>query len=246
MTMLYVAWPDPDTRGWAPVARLSKRDGIYCFEYTKGAKNHRFVPFGRLTKLDGVYYSKTLFPFFANRVMTKSRPEYQAYLNWLGLDPETKDSMLLLARSGGTRGTDLLEVFPQPEVNEQGDYELYFFSHGSRSLSGESFARINTLIPGETLDLMPDDHNPVDSVTIKLLTGDKVEAGFCPRYLVPDLYPLLNRGPDWHLTVARVNPDAPMQFRLLCRLVFKLPEGVEFFAREAFQPVGGFCKDYEG
>jgi len=66
---LYVAWQDPETRGWSPVARLSHRDGLYRFEYTKGAKNQRFVPFGRLTKLDQVYYSYELFPLFANRLL---------------------------------------------------------------------------------------------------------------------------------------------------------------------------------
>jgi hypothetical protein len=246
MNTLYIAWQDPDTRGWLPVARLIYKEGVYRFEYTKGAKNTRFVPFGRLKELNQVYYSHELFPLFANRLLTKSRPEYQTYLKWLGVGLETQDPMLLLARSGGVRGTDLLEVFPQPEANAQGEYELYFFSHGLRHQSRETLARINGLTAGETLDLTPDDENPVDSFAIVLHTGDRVKAGFCPRYLAPDLRRLLNSGADWRLTVARVNADAPIQFRLLCKLVFKLPEGVVFFAGEDFKPVsegGDFNRD---
>ena len=101
MNTLYVAWQNPETRGWSPVARLSYQDSLYRFEYTKGAKNRHFVPFGLLKELNQVYYSHELFPLFANRLLAKSRPEYQAYLNWLGVvGPESNDPMLLLARSG--------------------------------------------------------------------------------------------------------------------------------------------------
>jgi hypothetical protein len=125
------------------VARLSNQDGVYRFEYTKGAKNQRFVPFGRMTELDQVYYFRELFPLFKNRLLAKSRPEYRAYLDWLGVGVETQDPMLLLARSGGARGTDLLEVFPQPEANAEGEHELYFFSHGLHHQSAATLARIN-------------------------------------------------------------------------------------------------------
>jgi len=145
--------------------------------------------------------------------------------------------MLLLARSGGVRGTDLLEVFPQPQANEKGEYELYFFSHGLRNQGKETLERINGLMPGDALDLTPDNENPKDGFAILLYTDDRVTAGFCPRYLAPDLRRLLDNGADWHLSVARVNPDAPIQFRLLCKLVFKTPEGIDFFAGEEFQPV---------
>jgi hypothetical protein len=90
---------------------------------------------------------------------------------------------------------------------------------------------------GDSLDLTPVDDNPVDSFAIVLHTDDPVKAGFCPRYLAPDLRGLLKSGAPWRLTVARVNPDAPIQFRLLCKLVFKLPHGTVFFVGEAFQPV---------
>jgi hypothetical protein len=146
--------------------------------------------------------------------------------------------MLLLARSGGVRGTDLLEVFPEPGMNEQGEYELYFFSHGLRYQTGEALARVNDLKQGDSLDLTPDDENPVDCFAISLHTRDRVKAGFCPCYLAPDLRRLLASDADWHLSVAQVNPDAPIQFRLLCRLVFKGANGVVFFAGEEFQPVG--------
>jgi len=237
MNTLYVAWQDPETRGWAPVARLSHGDGVYRFEYTKGARNQRFVPFGRMTELDQVYYSRKLFPLFANRLLAKSRPEYHTYLEWLGVADETQDPMLLLARSGGARGTDLLEVFAQPQANEQGEYEVYFFSHGLRYRPPETLARINDLKPGDILNLTPDRENQVDSFAILLHTKDQLNVGFCPRYLAPDVQRLLNSDAEWRLIVARVNPGAPVQFRLLCQLVFTLPGDIGFFAGEDFQPI---------
>lgn len=174
---------------------------------------------------------------FKNRLLAKFRPEYRAYLDWLDVGLETQDPMLLLARSGDARGTDLLEVFPQPEANAEGDYELCFFSHGLRHQSAETLARIARLNVGESLGLALVDDNPVDSFAIVLHTDDQVKAGFCPRYLAPDLRGLLESDAPWRLIVARVNPDAPIQFRLLCKLVFKLPQGAGFFVGEEFQPV---------
>lgn len=238
MNTLYVAWQDPETRSWLPVGRLSRRDGLYRFDYTHGAtKSARFMPFGRMTDLNKSYVSTALFPLFANRLLAKSRPEYQDYLHWLGLEADPNDPLLLLARSGGARGTDLLEVFPRPETNASGEYELYFFSHGLRYIAPESLARIRLLSKGDLLELVPDPANPADSYAIVLHTDDHLNVGYCPRYLTADFHRLLEAEVKWRLTVARINPDAPIQFRLLCRLVFSAPEPTQFFSGEEFQPL---------
>lgn len=39
------------------------------------------------------------------------------------------------------------------------------------------------------------------------------------------------------LTVERLNHDAPVQFRLLCKAVFKLPQGFQLFADDEYQPL---------
>ena len=81
MKALFIAWQDSKTRSWSPVGRLTRESGLYHFVYTRGAeKVSNFRPFGRMQDLHKVYQSKELFPIFANRILAKSRPEYQDYL----------------------------------------------------------------------------------------------------------------------------------------------------------------------
>jgi hypothetical protein len=84
MKTLYLAWQDPEDRHWFPVGRLSFDGHVYRFVYTKGAKQSpRFVPFGMMRDLHAVYESVVLFPLFANRLLSKTRPEYRDCLAWL-------------------------------------------------------------------------------------------------------------------------------------------------------------------
>lgn len=106
MTQLYVAWKQPDSGEWIPVARLARTtSGSYRFNYTQGAyRASDFFPFSGLERMDVVYESATLFPMFSNRLISKSRPEYADYLRWLGLAGGGKDPMAMLALTGGIRG----------------------------------------------------------------------------------------------------------------------------------------------
>ena len=88
MKSLFVAWrpPMPDRTGWRPVGRLEHDGGLYRFSYTRGALKPGFRPFAQMDRLEHVYESVDLFPLFANRLLPKSRPEYEAYLRWSGFD----------------------------------------------------------------------------------------------------------------------------------------------------------------
>ena len=97
---LYVAWQQPESRRYFPVARLvagvGDIPGLYEFAYIKGAEEAQkadFEPFPAFPKLSEVYRSKELFPFFANRLMSINRPDYPSYLQSLGLDSNA-DPML--------------------------------------------------------------------------------------------------------------------------------------------------------
>ncbi len=71
----------PDSMGWRPVVgELQHDDDLYRFWYTSGARKPGFRPFAQMEQLDQVYESETLFPLFANRLLSESRPEYEAYL----------------------------------------------------------------------------------------------------------------------------------------------------------------------
>lgn len=241
MKALFVAWQEPETRRWVPVGRLTHENGKYKFVYTKGAKEARsFTPFGRMVDLDAAYVSDVLFPLFANRMLPKSRPEYAEYLHWLGLGERTPDELEILARSGGSRATDTLEIIPCPEPTEDKHYEVYFFSHGLRHLIPENQARVAELRPGERLYLLRDLQNQHDANALLLRTEDPMSiAGYCPRYYSGEFSRLLDSvgANQVRVTVEQVNPDAPMQLRLLCKVSAPWPANFSACALDQFQAV---------
>lgn len=241
MKALFVAWQDPTSRRWIPVGRLTYENGTYKFVYTRGAtESESFTPFGRMVDLNSAYVSDVLFPLFANRVLPKSRPEYSDYLRWLGLDQREHDELEVLARSGGQRATDTLEIFPCPEPTADKHYEVFFFSHGLRHLIPENQARVNELHVGERLFLMRDLQNEHDVMALLLRTDDPISiVGYCPRYYSAEFSRLLGSVDQSHVrvTVEQVNPDAPMQLRLLCKLTAPWPANFVACATDQFQPL---------
>ncbi|MCF6211878.1 MAG: hypothetical protein L3J88_10635 [Gammaproteobacteria bacterium] len=236
MKALYIAWQDPETRRWHTVGRLSRENEHYQFVYTRGAlESPHFDSLGRMRDKQKIYRSDTLFPLFANRLLATSRPEYPDYLSWMGVD-ENANELELLARSGGRRGTDQLCVYPEVEVNEQGEMVLYFFSHGLRYLSPTEQGAIGCVKTGDSLQLTPDDDNLHDRYALLLETGKPVRVGYCPRYLSQDLL-FIREQTQIHLSVEKINPDAPVQFRLLCKAAFVPPEGFELYTTESHQPL---------
>ncbi|HUY36006.1 MAG TPA: hypothetical protein VMV69_24925 [Pirellulales bacterium] len=90
MNSLFVAWRPgtPKECGWRPVGVLEFDGELYRFRYTRGAQQPGFHPFTQMERLDQVYESDCLLPVFANRLLSPSRPEYEAYLRWSGFDPD--------------------------------------------------------------------------------------------------------------------------------------------------------------
>jgi hypothetical protein len=228
MKVLFVAWQDPVSRDWIPVGRLTREGGLYKYQYTKGAKRSKnFEPFGWMRDLDSLYVSEKLFPLFANRILPKSRPEYRDYLRWLGLDRSEYDELEVLARSGGVRATDTLEIFPCPVPNKDGMYVGYFFCHGLRHLAPENRARVKSMKSGERLYLMQDFQNRYDPSALVLRTEDPVSfIGYCPRYYSSAFTQLLKKVDPQRVTVLaeRVSADAPSDLSLLCKLVAPWPK----------------------
>lgn len=236
MNPLYIAWQDPQSRLWHTVGKLSHEKILYTFAYTRGAlASPRFKYLGRMLDVHKKYYSQELFPLFANRILNKSRPEYRDYVRWLAMNPDkVNDPMQLLARSGGERATDDLYVFSHPEINDKGEMELYFLSNGLRYLEPASLQRIEQLQVGDLLSLRREHENSHDRFALVLETDEPITVGYCPRYLNRDLCQIMEKT-DVQLTVERLNHDAPIQFRLLCKAVFKLPTGVVLFSDDEYQ-----------
>ncbi len=153
--------------------------------------------------------------------MPRSRPEYRDFLMWLGLAPGDHDALELLGKSGGARATDALQVFPCPEPTPENNYVVEFFSHGIRHLPQPARERIGDLTSGESLFLVQDLQNPNDPSALLMRTADPLSiVGYCPRFYSAEFSKLIALvGQDKvTVTVGGVNPDAPLQFRLRCRL----------------------------
>jgi len=240
MNTLYLAWRQPDRRWW-PVGQLTRQGSDYVFTYTKGAisaEQAGFRPLLTFPDRDEVYVSSKLFPLFANRLPPKSRPDYSDFVQWLDLGPGEADPMILLARSGGRRETDMFEVFPLPERTTAGRYDASFFVHGLSHRPAEAQDEASRLRPEDRLELAPEPGNPEDPHALRVLaTGTHL--GFVPRYLCGDIHSLRAASEESvRVAVRRVNlPPTPMQFRLLCAIAAPWPAGFRPLSSPDFEPL---------
>ncbi len=247
MNKLFVAWQDPASRQWFPIGRLQADGDNFVFSYTRGAlraqEESAFEPLVSFPELRTTYIAEHLFPLFSNRLLPSSRPEYRNYLAWLGVGDTERDPVTILARSGGRKATDTLELFPSPERNERGEYEIHFLVHGLNHVPDGSVERAMSLQPGERLLPMRDFQNPKDPDAVALRTAERFDKdlyiiGYCPRYLRSEILRLIALGSLPKITVERVNrAPAPVQFRLLCKAVMKWPSGFQSFNEPDFQPL---------
>ncbi|MUG93175.1 DNA-binding protein [Scytonema sp. UIC 10036] len=239
---LFLAWQDSISHYWFPIGRLTFDGGVYQFVYTQGVKEAEekcaFKPLSSFPRLDEIYTSTQLFPVFANRVMSRKRPDYSSFIEWLNIPNNQNDPIAILARSGGERETDTLAVFPYPEVNEQGQYHLYFFLHGLRHLSSKAIERIDRLEPGEKLWLQSEFQNPYDSQALIFNTEDHYIVGYCPQYLQAEVFEWLRQNSNECVRVERVNKSpTPLQFRLLCKMSVDCRNNFRPFSSPQYQPL---------
>lgn len=242
---LFVTWRSATSRRIHPVGRLTcdVATDSYEFRYIRSAieaTEDGFVPFPEFRKLDGVYKSVLLFPMFANRVMPSSRTGHATFLTALGLASDTANPMAILARTGGSRATDQIEMFPQPEPDGQvGRYSTHFLLRAVRYMPHPATEeRIAKLTQGERLYLMHDFQNPVDPNAVVVRTADNAMLGYLPAYLTADHLNLRNACDNLSVFVDRFNPPpAEAHHRLLCRIVSYRPGGFRPFDTPAFQTI---------
>jgi hypothetical protein len=200
-----------------------------------------FRPFPQMEDLEEVYESEELFPIFANRLLSKSRPEYEAYLKWGGFDPDNPPAPIsILGVTEGRRQTDSIEMFPCPVPDSSFNYVNRFFLHGLGRLPVAAQERVNHLKSGEELYLMFDFHNPIDpqAMALRTVENDRFMIGYVPRYLARDVWDIVwECCRDVKILVERVNKDAPLQQRLLCRMNSCWPEKFRPCDDKAFRPI---------
>ncbi|MFY9225274.1 MAG: DNA-binding protein [Blastocatellia bacterium] len=243
MDTLFLAWQDPKKKKLFPIGRLISWDKYYQFNYTKGAliakKESHFHELASFPSLEKVYVSEELFPVFSNRVLPRSRPEYKDYLKWMSVAQGQDDPMLLLARSGGKRVTDNLQVFSSPQLDQNGNYFIHFFAEDMDSLSKDSLKSIESLNVGETL--LVNEVQSSGNKKVVLVKGNEMKEpeilGYLPSFLMENWVEIIKDG-DWYVSVQGINlPPAPLQFRLLCRMTFAQHINFQPFTNEIYQPI---------
>ena len=248
MTTLFLACHDRRNRSWYPVGRLTRNDADpveYEFEYIRGAyeaKNSAIplaFPVPGFPQLDKTYRAAEIFPIFRYRAMNKRRPDRPEYLNLFGLDPENTDVLAELAISGGHSVADTFEIFPAIETDADGRFETRFIVQGLRPANPETIERVNSLNPGDRLELSFESNAHSVQYSVRVITTDQKHLGWLPRYLAD----VLRRSDGTEVTdidvrVAKVNHEAPLSHRLLVELSGRLPPGVDPTSDlEQYQPI---------
>jgi len=243
---LFLAWQDPDERDWYTVGRLDQKDGTYIFQYTKGAKQaqeHGFDPIVSFPDFQRTYESDEIFPLFANQVLSRNRPEFDNFVEWLSIPKDEADPIAILARTGD-QVTDTLEIFPYPQKRDEHTYTLHFFVRGLRHQSTCAIDRAKKLKSGDPLLLTPDVQNEHDPNACLLRTAEQEEQdmhlmGYLPRYLAREFARLPKEEMrNSTVKVVRVNPSpAPVHFRILCRLTMNWTSEGMPFDESVYQPL---------
>lgn len=222
---LFLAWQDKSSWRWFPIGRLDAdvERPLYRFRYVGGVGRARemaqFVPLWEFPNLTQDYRSPFLFSLFRNRLMSSARPEREDYLRELDLHQQA-DEIEILTVSGGYRMTDAYEVFPKLVKDDAGQFSCRFFLHGWRHVSSAGQHRIDSLKPGDGLQLSIELNNPATALAVQLLTRDYHMIGWAPRYLVQDLAAAMTESPSaYEIEVVRVNSrSAPSRQRVLIEM----------------------------
>jgi len=176
--------------------------------------------------------------------LPRSRKDYDEFVTTLGLSAEEASPIEIMARSGGRRATDSVELFSPPRSGGNVPGETYFvnyffLAHGLRHMRACAQDLAKHLKPGDQLFCMHDFQNPKDKDALILRTEEYCNVGFLPRYLLADLWELV--GLDGiRLTVARVNlSPAPIQQRILCEFQATPTENFQPCAGDVYKPYAG-------
>ncbi len=235
---LVVTWQHPVSRSIQPVGVLACSTEGFAFSYLAAASRVLdFRPILGFAELNRRYESATLFPFFAQRVIRPSRPDYSAYLHSLALADDA-DAWLILARSQGARVGDTTRVFPEPEVSDSGRARHTFFVNGVRHALGDDPATgpaLSALRPGAQVQLRDQPTNPINPRAAQVVTNSGVALGWVPDVLLDYVSAVRSAG-NPTLGVTMVNGvDVPAGFRLLVTLEGHVPEDYSFFSGPEWQ-----------
>lgn len=205
-------------RPYRHVGFLECHDRHYEFYYCNGVSDQSgFLPLSGFPDVGRRYSSTDMFPLFAERIMSARRPDRADYLQALDLESES-EPWEILARSGGRRDGDTIEVTPEPRVEADGATSCLFLVHGVRHRGQTASDAINRLGAGDELQVRFETTNPVNRNAVLVLDREQIELGYIPDPLLDYAHQVVDSG-QYNLMVVRANgPDIGPHLRLLVRL----------------------------
>jgi hypothetical protein len=218
VTALYLGAGVED-RLWFPIRKMTWHQGQYQTCFVEGVKDliaaaplwrHHFKP----EALDVIKTTHEIHCDYACRMPLDRPQEMPWHLPSLGLRADLVDSLethasaaiAFVARSGGYRETDSLDIFPEVQPDEDGFYRFYFLL---RKLYLVEEAVVNDLVEGDVI-------NPQDWWAIHQSTGNKI--GILPGY-IRALF--AEHSGDVDVKIEQVNKHSRIQRRLLCSATCK-------------------------
>ena len=223
---LMVMQRDTETRSYRAVGFLDAVQDGYEFAYLQAAVvEPGFIPLLGFRDVTMRYKRPYLFPLFAERVISARRPDRLGYLEALDLS-EDAGPWEILAKSGGYRQGDSIEVLQLPEINRLGQTACTFLVHGVRYQGERASMRISQLWRGEQLELIAEPTNRSNPRAVLVASGGQ-SLGYVPNPLVEYVQALLSNKPV--VTVVRANgPDVGPHMRLLVKLEGQLEDSRPF------------------
>lgn len=237
---LLVTHRDPETLTYRALGFLAdEAEQGYSFAYLRSAVEAPwFVALPGLSRMDRPSRSASLFPLFAERVISPRRPDRPQTMQALGL-PLDAGPFDVLRRSAGRRVEDQIELVPVPDVGADGSTELDFLVHGVRYLSQEAQDRISALAVGEHLFLHREPTNTVNGRAVLVTESSELPVGYVPDPILD----FVSEMTDVEASVLRANgPEVGFHMRLLVRLEGRLQS--DPFARSEWATVSEY--DFSG
>lgn len=213
------------SRSYERLGVLTNLDHGWVFRYFQQvADDHSVSRLPGLPDAGRTSVSEYLFPVFSERVLSPRRPDRARILESMGL-PTTAGPFEILARNGGRRQGDTIELIPLPIVDSRDEAHLQFLVHGMRYRTPEEQAAVDALSIGDDLLIGPDDANLHDSHAQFVMTLEGVVVGWVPAPLAP----LVARTRGVRASVAHVNgSESTPHLRLLVEIRGPLLDAAEF------------------
>lgn len=185
-----VVWGEPAKGGRHVIGHLARSAGEFRFWYAADlerafSSGFRLLPeFPRRAGAEAPYRARYLFALFAERIPTASRADAKETMERWGVE-HPDDQFEVLAKSGGIRATDRLELAEYRAADDDLAQPLELRVAGRRHISDAAQLTI-----GDLVTLEPDPTNEADAAAV-IIARDGRRAGYVPRMYAPMIGRLL-------------------------------------------------------